>query len=334
MADTFQSILHDLYNGHFAPVYLFDGEETYFIDQLTDYIEEHALDEAGKTFDQVVLYGKDTDVLVVLDEVKRFPMMGERRVVIVKEAQQLKNIEELLNYVKNPLPQNVLVLAHKYKKMDGKKAITKYLRQNAVYLESKKLYDNQIPGWIEDHLKNLGYHINMKAAALLAEYVGSDLSRLHNEIEKLRVVIPPSSNITPEDIERNIGISKDYNNFELVTALAHKDILKANKIIKYFSQNPKEHPMVVTISILYGYFTKVMLVHAAKANDPRKLASVLKVNPFFVKDYQIGARNYPMGKLARIIHYLREADVRSKGVNNISTSDYDLMRELLFKIMH
>jgi DNA polymerase-3 subunit delta len=334
MANTFQSILHDLRAGRFAPIYLFDGEEPYFIDQLTHYIEEHALDEAGKAFDQVVLYGKETDVLVVVDEIKRFPMIGDRRVVIVKEAQQLKKIEDLLGYVKNPLQQNILVLAHSHKKMDGKKAITKYLRQHAVYFESKKLYDNQVPGWIEEHFKSFGYHIGLKAAALLAEYVGSDLSRLHNEIEKLRIVIPASSEITPEDIERNIGISKDYNNFELVAALAHKDILKANKIIKYFDENPKEHPIMATISVLYNYFTKVMLVHVANTNDSGRLATILRVHPFFVKDYQIGARNYTLNKLVRIIHYLREADMRSKGVNNTSTSTYDLLRELLFKILH
>ena len=334
MASTVQSILHDLHNGHYAPVYLFDGEEPFFIDQLTDFIEEHVLDEAGKAFDQVVLYGLNTDVNLVIDEIKRFPMMGERRVVIVKEAQQLKNIEELFDYVKNPLQQNILVLAHKYKKMDGKKAFTKYLRQHAVYFESKKLYDNQVAGWIDEHMKNQGYHISMKAAALLAEFVGSDLSRLNNELEKLRLVIPATSNITPEDIERNIGISKDYNNFELVSALAHKDVLKANRIIKYFSDNPKDNPLVFTMSVLYGFFTKVMLVHTAKSSDSRVLASVLKVNPFFVKDYQTGARNYPMSKLVKIIHYLREADVRSKGVENVNTTDYDLMRELLFKILH
>lgn len=334
MSATYQSILHDLRSGHYAPLYLFDGEEPFFIDQLTDFIEENVLDEAGKAFDQVVLYGRDTDVLQVVDEAKRFPMMGDRRVVIVKEAQQLKKIEVLLDYVKNPQPQNMLVLVHKYKKMDGKKAITKLLRKQAVYLESKKLYDSQIPGWIDDHLKSMGYHINPKAAALLAEHVGSDLSRLNNEIEKLRVVIPASSNITSEQIEQNIGISKDYNNFELVSALAHKDVLKVNRIIKYFSQNSKNNPLVVTMSLLYSFFTKVMLVHAAQTNDPRKLASVLRVNPYFVKDYQLGARNYPMAKLAKIIHYLRQADVGSKGVQNVSTSDYDLMREMMFKILH
>lgn len=331
---SFQSILTDLKKGQYAPIYLFEGEEPFFIDELTDYIEEHALDEAGKAFDQVVLYGRESDGMQVVDEAKRFPMLGERRVIIVKEAQDLKQMDALLGYVKQPMPNNILVLAHKYKKLDGKTTIAKQLRQHSVNFESKKLYDNQIPAWIEEHLKTYGYHITPKAAALLAEFVGADLSRLSNELQKLTLVVPPSSNITPEDIERNIGISKDYNNFELVNALAYKDVLKANKIIKYFGDNPKDHPGVVLTAVLYNYFSKVMVAHYTTDKSTRGLAVALKINPFFAKDYMVGMQNYNMNKLIKIIGYLREFDTRGKGVNNVSTSSYDLMRELVFKILH
>ncbi len=334
MSSSFQSILHDLHQGHYAPVYLFDGEEPFFIDQLTDYIEEHALDEAGKAFDQVILYGRDVDGLMVVDEIKRYPMVGQRRVVIVKEAQQLTKVEALEDYVKNPLETNILVLAYKYKKMDGKKAVTKYIRKHHVYLESKRLYENQIPSWIDSLMRSQGYHVDMKAAALLTEFVGNDLSRLNNELNKLMLVIPPSSNITPADIERNIGISKDFNNFELINALAHKDVLKANRIIKYFGESPKDHPPMVMTSVLFGYFSKVMLVHTLKDKSSRNIASKLRINPFFARDYLAGANTYSLNKLVRIIGYLREFDLRTKGVDNVNTSSYDLMRELVFKILH
>ncbi len=334
MASTYQSILHDLHNGRYAPVYLFDGEEDFFIDELTDYIEEHSLDEAGKAFDLVILYGKDVDGMLVVDEAKRFAMMGNRRVIIVKEAQQLKNIEALLDYIKNPVPNNILVLAHKHKKMDGKKTITKQLRQKHVYLESKKLYDNQIPPWITNHLKAFGYHIEPKAALMLAEFVGSNLSRLNNELKKLMLVVSKSSNITPDDIEKNIGVSKDYNNFEFISALAHKDVLKANKIVKYFSQNPKKNPVVVTNSLMYSYFSKMLIVHATPDKNEYNLAKALGTSTYGVRDHVVGMRHYSLNKTVRIIGYLAELDVKSKGVDNVSTNEYDLLRECVFKILH
>ena len=334
MAATFQSILHDLHNGKYASLYLLEGDEPFFIDQIVDYIEEHALDEAGKAFDLVVMYGSDTNDLGIVEEAKRFPMIGSRRVIIVKEAQQLKKFDALLAYAKNPVLENIVVIAHKNKRIDGRLPFPKYIKQHFVYLESKKLYDNQIAGWVENHLKTQGLHIDPKAAALLAEFVGTDLSRLNNELEKLSLVIPKSSNITALDIEQNIGISKDYNNFELVAALAHKDILKANSIIKYFSQNPKNNPLPLTTGILYNYFSRLLITHVAKDKSPAGLARELKVNPFFVKDYLTGARNYTLNKTVKIIGYIREMDTRSKGINNVSTSDYDLLRECIFKILH
>ena len=334
MADTYQSILHDLHNRKYAPVYLFEGEESFFIDQLSDEIEKNVLDEAGKAFDLVVMYGSETDDMRIVEEVKRFPMMGNSRVVIIKEAQNLKKFDALHAYVKNPMAENILVLAVKNKKLDGRTPFVKYAKQHHVYFESKKLYDNQVGQWIETHVKSLGYHIEHKASALLAEFVGADLSRLNNELEKLAMIIPKSTNITVIDIEQNIGISKDYNNFELISALAHKDVLKANTIIKYFAQNPKNNPLVVTTGMLYGYFSKLLLTHEAKDRSPQSLAKALKIHPFVTKDYILGVRNYAYGKNVRIIGYLRELDIRSKGINNVSTSDYDLLRECIFKILH
>lgn len=334
MSATYQSILQDLQHGKYAPIYLLDGEEPFFIDQISDFIEAHALDEAGKAFDQVVLYGREVSVATVLDEAKRYPMIGNRRVVIVKEAQLLKNLDEILPYAKNPMPNNVLVLAHKYKKMDGKKAVTKYLRQHFTYFESKKLYDNQISGWVENHVRGLGRKIEPKAAVLLAEFVGTDLSRLHNELEKLLFIVPISESISAQHIETNIGISKDYNNFELINALASKDVLKANKIIKYFGDNPKASPATVMTALLYTFFSKLLIAQTCQDRSPQGLASALKVNPYFTKDYSGALRHYNIQKNARIIGYLREFDMRSKGKNNASASEYELMRELVFKILH
>ncbi len=334
MAHTFQSIMHDVHNGKYAPVYLLEGDESFFIDQIADYIEEHALDEAGKAFDLVVVYGSDTDDGRVVEEAKRYPMIGKRRVIIVKEAQNLRSFDALTAYVKNPVADNVLVIAHKNKKIDGRSPFPKYVKQHHVYLECKKLYDNQIAPWVESHLRAQGYHIEPKAAALLAEFVGTDLSRLNNELEKLAILIPKSHNITAADVEQNIGISKDYNNFELISALAHKDVLKANRIAKYFSQNPRNNPLVVTTSVLYNYFSKLLLAHATKDKSPQSLAVELKVNPFFTKDYTVGLKNYSLNKTIRIIGYLRELDTRSKGIGNVSTKDYDLLREFIFKTTH
>lgn len=326
--------MKDLHHGKYAPVYLFDGEESYYIDVLTDYIEEHALDESGKAFDQVVLYGKDVDIKIVRDEINRYPMLGDRRVVILKEAQNIKDYEPLLPYLKEPIPGNVLVIAHKYKKMDGKRAVTKYLRTHHVYVESKPIYDNQLPEWIDDYTKTKGRHIDPKAAILMAEFVGTDLSRLSNELDKLMQLVPARANITPDDVEKNIGISKEYNNFELIDALARKDVLKANKIIKYFAQNPKANPPVVTTTVLYSFFSRLLIAHNVTEKTPQAMAAALKMAPFQTRNHLIAIKNYSIQKNARIIGYLREFDMRLKGMNNVNTTDYDLLRELVFKILH
>lgn len=330
----YSDIVKEIEAGKFRPIYFLMGEETYFIDSITKLIEQKALTEEEKSFNQTVLYGRDTDVATVVGEAKRYPMMAERVVIIVKEAQQLKKLEELENYVQNPQPSTVLVIAHKYKTLDKRKKLYKLLSNGHVLMESKKLYDNQVPDWIGQRLHEKGYKINMKAQILLAESLGTDLGRIENELKKLELVVPKGGSIDEVVVEENIGISKDYNNFELIKALGEQNFAKAMTIQKFFAANPKDNPLVVTLSLLYGFFSKLMIVHQAKDKTPKGLASLLKVNPYFVKDYQTGATHYDLKKLARIMGYLRECDKRSKGVGNATTPDGELLRELIFKIIY
>lgn len=310
------------------------GEEAYYIDQITKLIEKSALPEDQKSFNQAVLYGRDTDVRTVVGEAKRFPMMADRVVIIVKEAQQLRKIEDLEAYVQNPQPSTVLVIAHKYKSIDKRKKLYKSLSNGHVLFESKKLYDSQVPDWIGENLRSRGFDSNIKSRQLLAESLGTDLGRIDSELEKLELIVQKGTTIDEQIVEENIGISKDYNNFELIKALGQKDFVKALKIQNYFKANPKDNPLVVTVSLLYGFFSKLMMVHQSKDKSPKGLASLLRVNPYFVQDYQQAALNYDLRKLARIIRYLRECDMKSKGVNNVSTPDDELLRELVFKISY
>ncbi len=330
----YQEILRELKAGTYRPIYFLMGEEPYFIDQIVRYIENHALPEDQQSFNQSVLYGRDTDIQTVIAEAKRYPMMADRVVVIVKEAQHLRKLEELESYANQPQPSTVLVIAYKYKSIDKRKKLYKTLSNGHVLLESKKLYDNQVPDWISQNLSSKGYQATPKAIQLLTESLGSDLGRIENELQKLELVVSEGDTIDDEVVEQNIGISKDYNNFELINALRDKNFGKAMRIQHYFAANPKDNPLVVTLSLFFSYFSKLMLVHQAKDKSPRGLASLLKVNPYFIKDYQAGAGNYDLKKLARIMGYLRECDMRSKGVGNVSTSDPELLRELIFKIIY
>ncbi|MGB0176673.1 MAG: DNA polymerase III subunit delta [Owenweeksia sp.] len=330
----YQEILRELKSGTFRPIYFLMGEEAFFIDQIVKYIEKNALPEDQQSFNQSILYGRDTDIQTVVGEAKRYPMMADRVVVIVKEAQHLRKLEELESYANQPQPSTVLVLAHKYKSLDKRKKLYKTLSNAHVLFESKKLYDNQIPDWIAQNLSGKGYQATPKALQLLSESLGTDLGRIDNELQKLELVVPKGQTIDDEVVEQNIGISKDYNNFELINALGKKDFTSAMQIQKYFAANPKDNPLVVTVSLLFGYFSKLMLIHQARDKSPRALASLLKVNPYFIGDYQKGATQYDLKKLAKIIGYLRECDMQSKGVGNVSTPDSDLLKELIFKIIY
>ena len=330
----FNEILANLRKKVYQPVYFLTGEETYFIDEICNYIANHVLDESEKEFNQTVLYGKDTDVATIISEAKRFPLMGEHSVVIVKEAQHIRKIEDLEVYLDQPQPSTILVICYKYKTLDKRKKFTKELAKKAVLFEGKKLYDNQIPDWIQNYLSKHNYSIHPKAAFLLSEFLGADLSKITNELDKLMLIIEKGQEITSDIIERNIGISKDFNNFELNNALGKQDVLKSNLIIKHFAANPKDNPLVVTLGVLFTFFQKTLLYHTLKDKSKNNVASKLKVNLFFVRDYELAARNYSKGKLVKIISHLREYDLKLKGVNNNSISEGELLKELIYKILH
>ena len=309
------------------------GEEAYYIDKISDYIENNILDEAEKGFNQMVLYGRDISIDDIVSNAKRYPMMAERQVVIVKEAQDLsRTIEKLVDYVNNPQPTTVLVVNYKYKKIDKRKGLFKALQKVNAVFESKKLYDNQVPDWIRRVLSGQGYQITPKASQMLVEFLGTDLSKIENELNKLKIVLPEGSQITPEAIEENIGISKDYNNFELRKAVGERNMTKAFKIVKYFGDNPKDNPMVVTVSLLFNFFSQLMQYHGLNDKSPRSVASALKINPYFVNEYSSAARNFPMKNVSKAVSLLRDFDVKGKGVGANAISQDDLLKELLVKI--
>ncbi len=343
----FNEIISDLKSKKYKPIYFLSGEETYYIDVISDYIEKNVLDESEKEFNQTILYGGEVTANDIVGAAKRFPMMSEYQVVIVKEAQSIKNFlkddddkkkdktkSAFELYVENPLQSTILVICYREKKLDQRTSIGKLIAKKAVLLDSKRLYDNKIPDWIKGYLAEKKYTLNPKAAVLLAEYLGNSLSKITNELDKLIINIPANTEITPEHVQQNIGISKDYNVFELQNAITKKDVMKANRIINYFAANPKDNPLVMVVALLFSHFTKIMLYHSVQNKTRANVASEMGVNPFFVGDYEIAGKNYPLGKLKNIFSYLREYDLKSKGVENTSASDGELMKELVFKIMH
>ena len=348
-------ILLDLKRRIFKPVYFLNGEEAHYIDVISDYIEKNVLEEADKEFNQTVVYGKDTDLVSILGLAKQFPMMSEHNVVIVKEAQNLKELnksagsdeeggtskgatnnasQQFLNYILNPQPSTLLVFCFKYKTIDKRSAVAKALQKNAVFLETKKLYDNQVPEWINEYVKEKKYLISPKAGFLMAEFLGNDLSKISNEIDKLLISLPAGKEITPELIQDNIGISKDYNVFELQDALAKKDILKANRIITHFASNEKDNPAPLVLISLFGYFSKILKYQFLQDKSKFAAAAALGVNPFFVDGYAKAAQNYNSLKLKQVFTYLKECDLKSKGVNNSGVTYGELLKELVFKILH
>ena len=333
--DEIIKIINDIKQGNIKPIYFLMGEEPYYIDKLTEYIENNILTEEEKGFNQMVLYGKDVTVEDIVANAKRYPMMADRQVVIVKEAQELsRTIEKLESYAENPQTTTVLVIAYKYKTLDKRKKVTKLIDKNGLVFESKKLYDNQVGDWIKRVLSGKGYSIEPKGAAMLVEFLGNDLSKISNELDKLAIVLPKGSTITPKLIEDNIGISKDYNVFELRKAIGEKDQLKAYKIADYFAQNPKDNPLVMTVGLVFGFFTQLLQYHGIKDKNPSNVAKMLRVNPYFLKDYDIALRNYPMRKVSGIVATLREIDVKSKGVGANALPQSDLLREMLVKIFN
>ena len=333
---TVQEIIKDIKARKLKPIYLLHGEESYYIDLLSDYLEQHVLSDAEKGFNQTILYGKDTEIMTVLNAAKRYPMMSDYQLVLVKEAQELKidkAAEQFQAYCEKPLPSTILVLCHKYGKFDKRKKVYKVLEKTGVVFESASIYDNKVPAWIDDFVKDKGYHINPKASALLAEYLGNDLSKVANELEKLMLNVSKTQEIGTKEVQDNIGISKDYNVFELQNALARKDVFKANQIVNYFGANLKANPMVLVMGNLVSYFTKILKYHYVV--DKSQLARELGVSPYFIKDYDLAARNYNYGKTLEVVSLLRAYDLKSKGVDSTGNTEHgDLMRELIYKIIH
>ncbi|MBT8196846.1 MAG: DNA polymerase III subunit delta [Bacteroidia bacterium] len=336
----FEQILKDLKNKVYHPVYFLQGHESYFIDKITSYIEENVLDESSREFNQVVLYGKEVDSLTVVNNAKRYPMMGNYSVVVLKEAQSLRGFgrsadDPLIKYIQNPLKSTVLVINYKYKELDGRTKLAKAIQKNAVFFNAKPLYENKVPDWINSYVSKNGYSIQPKASHLIAEFLGAKLSKVSNELDKIMLNIKEGSQINSDHVEKYIGISKEYNMFELQNAIGKRDILKSNRIVNYVSTNSKSAPLPVLLGTLYLYFSKILKVHQfANKKSKNELASVLGVPPFFVGDYTSAARYYPKHKSVRIIHWLRECDLKFKGVNNVSTSEGQLLQELVYKILH
>jgi DNA polymerase-3 subunit delta len=333
--DEVVKIINDIKAGNIKPIYFLMGDEPYYIDKLTEYIEQNILQEHERDFNQTILYGRDVTIEDVVGNAKRFPMMADRQVVVVREAQELsRTIDKIESYVENPQPTTVLVFAYKYKTLDKRKKVTKLLDKNGVVFESKKMYDNQVGTWISRVLQGKGYSIEPKANAMLVEFLGNDLSRISNELNKLQIILPKGHTINPKDIEENIGFSKDFNVFELQNALGSRNQLKAYQIAQYFADNPKDNPMVVTTSLVFSFFIKLLKYHGLKDKNPKNVAAVLGVSPFFLKDYDVALKNYPMKKVSSIVATLRDIDVKSKGVGANSLPNHDLLKEMLVKIFN
>lgn len=333
---TCDDILKELRAKQYRPVYYLMGEEPYYIDLIADYITDNILTETEKEFNLTVVYGADVDIATVINAAKRYPMMSEHQVVVVKEAQNIRNMEELSYYLQKPLLSTILVICHKHGVLDRRKKLAAEIEKTGVLFESKKVKDAQLPAFITSYMKRKGIDVEPKATAMLADFVGADLSRLTGELEKLIITLPKGhTRVTPEQIEKNIGISKDYNNFELRSALVEKDVLKANKIIKYFEENPKINPIQMTLSLLFGFFSNLMLAYYAPEKSEQGIANMLGLRtPWQAKDYLAAMRRYNGVKTMQIIGEIRYADAKSKGVGNPSLSDGDILRELVFKILH
>jgi DNA polymerase-3 subunit delta len=335
MPVTYEEIISDLKKRIFKPVYFLAGEEPYYIDLISSFIEEKVLSEEEKAFNQMILYGDDTNIHAVIDTARRFPMMASHQVIIIKEAQSLKKIEDLGIYLEKPLLSTILVFCYKYKTLDKRTKLFRTLESGGSYFESSRIRDYLIPGWIERYLMLKGIKTDPRASAMLTEYLGTDLHKIVNELDKLIITLPDDKPvITTTLIEKNIGISKDYNNFELQKAIGEKNILKANMIVHYFANNPKDNPITLSIASLFGYFSKLLTYHYLTDKSKNNVAAVLRVNPFFVKEYENSAVKYSSSKTVQIISLLRTYDLRSKGYGDPGTEPGDLLKELVYKILH
>ncbi|MDY0097582.1 MAG: DNA polymerase III subunit delta [Bacteroidales bacterium] len=335
MVTSYEDIISDLRKRIFRPVYFLAGEEPYYIDLITGFIEDNVLTDAEKAFNQIIVYGDDTSVPAVIEISRRFPMMASHQVVIVREAQSLRKIDDLLKYIEKPLLSTILVLNYKYKVIDKRSKLYKALATQGVYFESARLRDYQVPPWIERYLMSKGIRIDPSASEMLNDHLGTDLHKIVNELDKLLITLPAGKKVITTDlIEKNIGISKDYNNFELQKAVGEKNIVKSNMIIRYFADNPRDNPITLTIASLFAFFSKLLTYHYLTDKSKNNVAAILRINPFFVKDYELSASKYDVSKTVRIINLLRTYDMKSKGYGDLSTEPGDLLKELVYKILH
>lgn len=337
---TENEILNDLKKKEYAPIYFLQGEEPFYIDQISNYIEENVISEADKGFNQTIMYGKDCSMIQVLGNAKRFPMMAEKQLVLVKEAQYLQDFKTeagrdmLEAYCKNPVPSTILVFCHKYTNLNGTFKLSKVLKKESVLLTTKAIRDYQLPGWIKSYMDSKGIKATEKAIQLLADHIGTNLERLTNEINKLLINVDESTVIDDLHIDKYVGINKDYNVFELQKAIIFKDAVKANRIVKYFGANPKEHHPIPIIALLYGFFARVLKAHMATDKSQKGLTTYLKVSPYAVKDYMAAARNYSTGKVLQNIGFLHKADLVVKGVESSQIKEGVILKQLVFELLH
>ncbi|HQF00790.1 MAG: DNA polymerase III subunit delta [Bacteroidales bacterium] len=334
---SYEQIIGDINRKIFYPIYFLTGEEPHFIDKISKLIETTVLSEDEKEFNQIIVYGRDILPNQIIQMAREYPVFGNYRVIIVREAQDIKQIEKdklLLAYLEKPVPTTLLVFDYKYKKVDGRTSFVQLLKKNGVFFESKKLYDNQIPKWIEGTIRGMGYQINPQAMMLLSENLGTDLSKIENELKKLVINIDKNTEITPDIVEKNIGISKDFNIFELQKALGERNIYKANQIINFFASNPKDNSVVFVIVMLFNYFKRLLIYHTLKDKSDKNVASKFGINPYFVREIRIASSRYNIAKLRSIISILREYDQKAKGVETAPIEDGELMKEMIYKILH
>ncbi len=331
----YSEVIQQIKNKKFHPIYFLEGEETFFIDNITRLLENKVLLEHEKSFNQTIFYGRDTDAGSLINACRRFPMGSDYQLVILKEAQSMSKLEAIMPYIQNPLKSTILVIDYKYGKLDRRTLFSKAILKTALHFESKKLYDDKVPSWIIDYVREMGYNMDAKAASLLTDYLGNDLGKIVGELEKLFVGLEKGKGISSEKIASSIGISREYNVFELGTALGSRQYEKIYKIIFYFNANPKENPLVVVIGFLGSYFSKVLSFHYLKGQDRSSIASKLGVNPYFLGNYEMAAKNFPLNTIPNILSNIRIADAASKGVDiGPNTEPADILKELIYKILH
>lgn len=327
------TIISEWKKGNYKPVYWLEGEEEYFIDKIMNYAESHILSESETGFNLTVFYGKDADWANVINACRRYPMFAEKQVVLLKEAQQMRDIEKLEACIENPLGSTIFVVSYKEKKVDGRTRLAKLLKEKGVVLTTKKLYDSQLPGWTEELVQSKGLAISQKALMLLVDHIGNDLSRIENEVDKTLINLGNRKTITEEDVEQYVGVSKDFNVFELQAALATKNLSKAIQIIQYFEANPKAAPIQLILPSLYSFFSKVFMIYGLNTRDEKSVAASLGINPFFIKDYLKATDIYSYPDVEKLILLLSDYNLKSIGINNSGTADASLLKEMVVKMI-